>query len=45
MVAVNYNTCNSEERLADLIKSIFKEEFEREQKNIANLISGELNSD
>ena len=45
MVAVNYNTCNSKERLADLKKSIFKEEFEREQKNISNLISGELNSD
>ena len=33
-------TCLSEERLTELIKSIFKEEFEIKQKNIVTLISG-----
>ena len=33
-------TCISEERLTELIKSIFKEEFEIQQKNIVTLISG-----
>ena len=33
-------TCLSEERLTELIKSIFKEEFETQQKNIVTLISG-----
>ena len=33
-------TCLSEERLTELIKSFFKEEFEIQQKNIVTLISG-----
>ena len=33
-------TCLSEERLTELIKSIFKEEFEIQQKNIVTSISG-----
>ena len=33
-------TCLSEERLTELIKGIFKEEFEMQQKNIVTLISG-----
>ena len=33
-------TCLSQERLTELIKSIFKEEFEIQQKNIVTLISG-----
>ena len=33
-------TCLSEERLTELIKIIFKEEFETQQKNIVTLISG-----
>ena len=33
-------TCISQERLTELIKSIFKEEFEIQQKNIVTLISG-----
>ena len=33
-------TCLSEERLTELIKNIFKEEFEIQQKNIVTLVSG-----
>ena len=32
--------CLSQERLTELIKSIFKEEFEIQQKNIVTFISG-----
>ena len=32
----------SEERLKTLMKEIFKEEFERQQKNLLNLISGDF---
>ena len=34
------NKCLTEERLTKLIKNIFKEEFERQQQNILNIISG-----
>ena len=36
------NTCLSEEILATLIREIFREEFEKQQKNLFNLISGNL---
>ena len=36
------NTCLSEERLTTLIREIFREEFEKQQKNLLNLISGNL---
>ena len=36
------NTCLSEERLATLIREIFREEFEKQQKNLLNVISGNL---
>ena len=34
------NKCLTEKRLTKLIKNIFKEEFERQQQNILNIISG-----
>ena len=36
------NKCLSEERLTMLIREIFREEFEKQQKNLLNLISGNL---
>ena len=36
------NTCLSEERLATLIREIFRKDFEKQQKNLLNLISGNL---
>ena len=36
------NTCLSEERFTTLIREIFREEFEKQQKNLLNLISGNL---
>ena len=36
------NTCLSEERLTTLIREIFREEFEKQQKILLNLISGNL---
>ena len=36
------NKCLSEERLTSLIREIFREEFEKQQKNLLNLISGNL---
>ena len=33
-------TCLSEEKLTTLIREIIKEEFEKQQKNLINLISG-----
>ena len=38
----NDNTCLSEERLTTLIREIFREEFEKQQKILLNLISGNL---
>ena len=40
MVAGCENTCLIEKRLTKLIESIFKEEFERQQQYILNIISG-----
>lgn len=37
MVAVNYNTCNSEERLADLIKKYFQERIWKGTKKYCEL--------
>ena len=34
------NTCFSEERLITLMRNVFKEEFEKQQQNLLNLISG-----
>ena len=34
------HTCITEERLKVLIKSIFAEEFQRQEKNVVNIISG-----
>ena len=42
MVHNKDNTCLSEERLTTLIREIFREEFEKQQKNLLNLISGDL---
>ena len=36
------HTCLSQERLTTLIREIFREEFEKQQKNVLNLISGNL---
>ena len=36
------NTCLSEEILTTLIREIFREEFEKQQKNLLNVISGNL---
>ena len=36
------NTCLSKERLTTLIREIFREEFEKQQKNLLNVISGNL---
>ena len=36
------NTCLSKERLTTLIREIFRVEFEKQQKNLLNLISGNL---
>ena len=35
-------TCLSEERLTTLIREIFREGLEKQQKNLLNLISGNL---
>ena len=42
MVHNKDNTCLSEERLTTLIREIFRVEFEKQQKNLLNLISGDL---
>ena len=42
MVHNKDNTSLSEERLTTLIREIFREEFEKRQKNLLNLISGDL---
>ena len=42
MVHNKDNTCLSEERLTTLIREIFREEFEKQQKNLLNLISTDL---
>ena len=42
MVHNKDNTCLNEERLTTLIREIFREEFEKQQKNLLNLISGDL---
>ena len=42
MVHNKDNTSLSEERLTTLIREIFREEFEKQQKNLLNLISGDL---
>ena len=34
------HSCITEERLKILIKSIFAEEFQKQEKNIVNIISG-----
>ena len=36
------NKCLSKESLATLTREIFREEFEKQQKNLLNLISGNL---
>ena len=36
------NTCLSGERLKTLIREVFRKEFEKQQKNLLNLISGNL---
>ena len=36
------NKCLSKESLTTLIREIFREEFEKQQKNLLNLISGNL---
>ena len=36
------NTCLSEERLITLIREIFRIEFQKQQKTLLNLISGNL---
>ena len=36
------STCLSKVRLTTLIKEIFREEFEKQQKNLLNLIRGNL---
>ena len=36
------NTCLSEERLTTLIREVFREEFEKQQNILLNLISGNL---
>ena len=36
------NTCLSEERLTTLMREIFRKDFEKQQKNLLNLISGNL---
>ena len=36
------NTCLSEERLTTLIREVFREEFEKHQKILLNLISRNL---
>ena len=36
------STCLSKVRLTTLIKEIFREEFEKQQKNLVNLIRGNL---
>ena len=40
MVAACENRCLTEEGLTKLIKNIFKEEFERQQQNILNIMCG-----
>ena len=37
---VEVHTCITEERLQILIKNIFAEEFQKQEKNIINIISG-----
>ena len=36
------NNCLSKESLTTLIREIFREEFEKQQKNLLNVISGNL---
>ena len=36
------HTCITEERLKILIKNIFAEEFQKQEKNIVNIISGDF---
>ena len=36
------NTCLSEEKLTTLIREIFREELKKQQKNLLNLIIGNL---
>ena len=36
------NTCLSEKRLTTLIREIFRKECQKQQKNLLNLISGNL---
>ena len=38
----NDNTCLSEARLTNLMREMFREDFENQQKNLLNLISGHL---
>ena len=42
MVINKDNTCLSKVRLSILIRMIFREELEKQQKNLLNLISGNL---
>ena len=42
MVINKDNTCLSKVRLSILIRRIFREELEKQQKNLLNLISGNL---
>ena len=42
MVTNKDNTCLSKVRLSILIRMIFREELEKQQKNLLNLISGNL---
>ena len=37
------NKINDEERLIELIRKVFKEEFAQQEKNISNLTSGSGN--
>lgn len=36
------NTCFNKARLTTLVRDIFREEFERQQKNLLNLVSGNI---
>ena len=35
-------TCFNKARLTTLVRDIFREEFERQQKNLLNLVSGNI---
>ena len=41
-VKIAYNTYLSEARLTALIREIFREEFEKQKKNLLNLVTGNL---